>query len=122
MNPGGRAIIKAAEYVPPHEQPTSDFPYALITGRTLYHFHTRTKTGRVPQLDAAAPQVWVEIAESDAGRAGIEEGDAVEIRTPRGCVVAAARITGIRPGVVFLPFHYATGIPIPRGVIARRTN
>lgn len=105
MNPRGRAIIKAAEYVPPHEQPSPDFPYALITGRTLYHFHTRTKTGRAPQLDAAAPQVWIEIAESDAERAGIGEGDAVEIRTPRGCVVAAARITGIRPGVVFLPFH-----------------
>ncbi len=106
MNPGGRAIIKAAEYVPPHEPPSSDYPYVLITGRTLYHFHTRTKTGRAPQLDAAAPQVWVEIAESDARHAGISEGDVVEIRTPRGCVTASARITGIRDGVVFLPFHY----------------
>ncbi|KRE27159.1 molybdopterin oxidoreductase [Mycobacterium sp. Soil538] len=106
MNPDGRAIIKAAEYVPPHEPPSPEYPYVLITGRTLYHFHTRTKTGRAPQLDAAAPQVWVEIAESDARRAGIDEGDAVEIRTARGCVAAAARITGIRAGVVFLPFHY----------------
>ncbi|BBX67522.1 molybdopterin oxidoreductase family protein [Mycolicibacterium psychrotolerans] len=106
MNPGGRAIIKAAEYVPPHEPPSREYPYVLITGRTLYHFHTRTKTGRAPQLDAAAPQVWVEIAESDARRVGIDEGDAVEIRTARGCVAASARITGIRPGVVFLPFHY----------------
>lgn len=46
MNPGGRAIIKAAEYVPPHEPPSREYPYVLITGRTLYHFHTRTKTGR----------------------------------------------------------------------------
>lgn len=106
MNPYGNAIIKAAEYVPPHEPPSSDYPFVLITGRTLYHFHTRTKTARAPQLDAAAPQVWVEIAAGDADLAGIGEGDLVEIRTPRGCVVAAARITGIRPGVVFLPFHY----------------
>jgi anaerobic selenocysteine-containing dehydrogenase len=106
MNPYGRAIIKAAEYVPPHEPPTPDYPLALITGRTLYHFHTRTKTGRAPQLDAAARDVWVELSAEDASAAGIVEGDQVEIRTPRGRVVAAARITGIRPGVVFLPFHY----------------
>jgi anaerobic selenocysteine-containing dehydrogenase len=106
MNPYGKAIIKAAEYVPPHEPPSSDYPYVLITGRTVYHFHTRTKTGRTPQLQAAAPQVWVEINPDDARRASIAEGDLAEIRTPRGCVVAAVRITGIRPGVVFLPFHY----------------
>ncbi|MGY4646560.1 anaerobic selenocysteine-containing dehydrogenase [Mycobacterium sp. URHB0021] len=106
MNPHGKAIIKAAEYVTPHERPSADFPLVLITGRTLYQFHTRTKTGRTTQLQAAAPQVWVELADGDARRAGITEGDLVEIRTPRGSVTAAARITGIRAGVVFLPFHY----------------
>ncbi|WP_019344165.1 molybdopterin oxidoreductase family protein, partial [Mycolicibacterium conceptionense] len=106
MNPEGRAVIKAAEYVAPHEPPSPEYPYVLITGRTVYHFHTRTKTGRAPRLNAAAPQVWLEISETDARRTGIEEGDFVEVSTPRGCVVAAARITGIRPGVVFLPFHY----------------
>lgn len=77
MNPDGRAIIKAAEYVPPHEPPSSDFPYVLITGRTVYQFHTRTKTGRTPQLEAAAPQVWIEISAADADRSGIDEGDFV---------------------------------------------
>ncbi|WP_308170459.1 molybdopterin oxidoreductase family protein [[Mycobacterium] fortunisiensis] len=106
LNPHGRAIIKAAEYVPPHEPPSRAYPLVLITGRTVFHFHTRTKTGRAPQLDAAAPQVWVEISETEARQTGVGEGDLVEVRTPRGSVLAAARITGIRPGVVFLPFHY----------------
>lgn len=30
----------------------------------------------------------------------------MQIRTPRGEVAARMRITGIRPGVLFLPFHY----------------
>jgi anaerobic selenocysteine-containing dehydrogenase len=115
MNPFGRAIIKAAEYVPPHEPPSAERPYVLITGRTVHHFHTRTKTGRVPELNAAAPQVWVEIAEQDAHRAGIAEGDLVEVRTARGCVVAPARVTGIRAGVVFLPFHYGYWDSGPEG-------
>ncbi|KUH96864.1 molybdopterin oxidoreductase [Mycolicibacterium acapulense] len=106
MNPHGKAIIKAAEYLPPHEAPDDDFPFALITGRTVYQFHTRTKTGRVPELAAAAPEVWVEVSEADAHRLGIRENDLAEIETPRGRVRAKARITDIRTGVLFLPFHY----------------
>ncbi|PFG40947.1 molybdopterin dinucleotide binding protein [Georgenia soli] len=106
MNPSGKAVIKFAEYLPPHELPSEDFPLQLITGRTVYHFHTRTKTGRAPQLQAAAPDVWVEVSATDAELLGLEEGDLTEISTPRGSVRARARVSGIREGVVFLPFHY----------------
>ncbi|WP_192723402.1 nitrate reductase [Mycobacterium sp. OAS707] len=106
MNPDGKAIIKAAEYVAPHEQPSGNHPFVLTTGRTLYQFHTRTKTGRSPQLQHAAPEVWVEVSESDASRLRIGEGDVVEVTTARGSVTAKARISGIRDGVLFLPFHY----------------
>ncbi|MGV0645475.1 molybdopterin oxidoreductase family protein [Mycolicibacterium sp. XJ879] len=106
MNPFGKAILKAAEYIPLHEPPSDDYPFVLITGRTLYHFHTRTKTARSPQLQAAAPEPWVEMSAADTRRLGIAEGDVVEVRTPRGAVTAACRISGIRDGVVFVPFHY----------------
>ncbi|WP_313817971.1 nitrate reductase [Citricoccus sp.] len=106
LNPDAKAIIKAAAYLPPHEQPSEDFPLQLITGRTLYHFHTRTKTARAPQLQRAAPEVWVELGAEDAATVGIQEGDLTEVTTPRGSVTAQARITGIRRGVLFLPFHY----------------
>ncbi|MES0833913.1 molybdopterin oxidoreductase family protein [Nocardiopsis tropica] len=106
MNPSGRAVIRAAEYLEPHEAPDGQYPFSLVTGRTLYQFHTRTKTGRVPQLRRAAPEVWVEVAPSDAEDAGVREGDLVEVVSPRGAVRARARIAGIRPGVLFVPFHY----------------
>jgi anaerobic selenocysteine-containing dehydrogenase len=106
MNPGGKAVIKGAEYLPPHEAPSDEFPLYLITGRTVYHFHTRTKTGRVPELQAAAPQVWVEMSVKDADACGVGEGDVVEISSARGAIHAAARIGGIREGVLFVPFHY----------------
>jgi anaerobic selenocysteine-containing dehydrogenase len=106
INPDGRAVIKAAEYVPPHEVPSSDFPYQLTTGRTLYHFHTRTKTARAPQLNAAAPQVWIGMAKNDAAHEGFAEGDLIEVTTPRGRVEGQLRISGVREGVIFVPFHY----------------
>ncbi|MGY2079614.1 molybdopterin oxidoreductase family protein [Modestobacter sp. SYSU DS0657] len=106
LNPHGKAVLKAVEYVPPHEIPSQEFPFQLITGRTLYHFHTRTKTARAPQLQRAAPEVWVELSVSDAADRGWAEGDLLEVSTPRGRVQARLRISGIRPGVAFLPFHY----------------
>jgi anaerobic selenocysteine-containing dehydrogenase len=105
-NPDGRALLKGAPYVPPHEQPDAQYPLALLTGRTLYQFHTRTKTGRAPQLQGAAPDVWVELSASDAAARDLAEGDLAQIVTRRGSVQARVRVTAIRPGVVFLPFHY----------------
>jgi predicted molibdopterin-dependent oxidoreductase YjgC len=106
MNSAGKAVIKAAEYLPPHESPSDEFPCYLITGRMLFHFHTRTKTGRAPQLQAAAPQVWVEMSVKDAADQGIDEGDVVDVSSARGTIRAQVRISGIRDGVLFVPFHY----------------
>jgi anaerobic selenocysteine-containing dehydrogenase len=106
LNPDGKAILKAADYLPPHEEPTDEHPLVLNTGRTLYHFHTRTKTGRAPQLQAAAPDVWVELSETDAAARGLQEGDVAEVASPRGTVHARVRVTALRPGVAFVPFHY----------------
>ncbi|MFJ6383691.1 molybdopterin oxidoreductase family protein [Kitasatospora sp. NPDC092039] len=106
LNPDGRAVLKAAQYLPPHEPADARYPLQLTTGRTLYHFHTRTKTGRVPQLNAAAPDVWVELSAAEAAARQLGEGDLVEVTSPRGSVRGRLRITGIRDGMVFLPFHY----------------
>lgn len=43
---------------PPHEDVSDEYLYHLITGRTIYHFHTRTKTARAPELESAPPAVW----------------------------------------------------------------
>jgi anaerobic selenocysteine-containing dehydrogenase len=102
----GRAILKAAEWTPPHEWAGGDYPFTLTTGRTVYHFHTRTKTGRAPELEAAAPEVWAELFPADAERLGIADGDLVRVSSPRGAIVAPARLGGPREGVVFVPFHY----------------
>jgi anaerobic selenocysteine-containing dehydrogenase len=106
LNPQGRAILKAAEWTEPHEWAREDYPFTLATGRTVYHFHTRTKTGRAPELQAAAPDAWAELNPADAERLGIAEGERVRVESPRGMVEVPARLSGSREGVVFVPFHY----------------
>jgi len=106
LEPHGRAILRAAAYQPPPEEPSSDYPLAFTSGRTIYHFHTRTKTRRVPQLNDAAPGPWVELSVADAEHYGIHDGDLVRVESRRGWIDVPARLTGIRHGAVFAPFHY----------------
>ncbi len=106
LNPDGKAILKAADFQAPIEEPSAQFPLLLTTGRTIWHFHTRTKTARAPQLQAAAPEVWAEIPVQDAARLELTESERVRIETPRGHIIAQARIVAGREGVVFVPFHY----------------
>ncbi|MET9066465.1 molybdopterin oxidoreductase family protein [Streptosporangium sandarakinum] len=104
--PDGRAFLRAAPYRPSPEVPDGEYPMTLTTGRTVHHFHTRTKTGRAPQLNGAAPECWVEISPGDAADLGVAEGDLVRVESPRGGLVAPARVRGNRAGTVFVPFHY----------------
>ena len=106
-DPGGRAVFIPAEYQPPLDSTDSEFPIVATSGRQAYHWHTRTKTGRAPELNAAAPGVFVSINERDAAELGIADGDQVRIVSRRGFVVAPAKVgTVVAPGVVFIPFHY----------------
>ncbi|MFI7121114.1 molybdopterin oxidoreductase family protein [Amycolatopsis sp. NPDC049868] len=106
LRPDGRAFLKAAEYTSPPEEPGERYPFVCTTGRTVYHFHTRTKTGRAPELRRAAPEPWAELAAADAAELGVTDGDLVRVESVRGGVEVPARIGRVRPGVVFLPFHY----------------
>jgi ferredoxin-nitrate reductase len=105
-DPKGKAFLKGADYQTPHETPDAEYPLWLTTGRVVYHFHTRTKTGRSKELNDAAPDAYVQISQQDSAKYGIAEGDMIEIASRRGKVVEAAKIGEITPGIVFIPFHY----------------
>ena len=93
---------------PIRDAPRPAYPLLLNTGRTVEHWHTRTKTGRVPILEALAPEAWVELNPKDADELGVASGDLVTISSTRGTVPRIrARVTAIvRPGEVFVPFHW----------------
>ncbi len=102
----GKAWIKSAHYEPPPEKPDGDYPYWLTTGRIVYHFHTRTKTGRSRALCAAAPDSFVQLSATDAQKLEVMEGDMIEVESRRGTARGEARIGDIPEGQVFVPFHF----------------
>ncbi|MBV9308129.1 MAG: molybdopterin oxidoreductase family protein [Acidobacteriaceae bacterium] len=105
-DPAGRAIFKSADYDPTVELPDEEYPFLLTTGRVVYHFHTRTKTGHSRELQNAAPEPFVQISAEDAGPLRISDGDLVEVISRRSKVVVPARIADIKPRHLFMPFHY----------------
>jgi anaerobic selenocysteine-containing dehydrogenase len=107
--PDGRAILHNVPCDPFVEQPNDDYDFVLNTGRTVEHWHTRTKTAQVAMLDAMVPNAWLEMNPVDATRLKLRPHDRVTVISRRSRVKGLElRITGIvAPGQVFMPFHFS---------------
>jgi ferredoxin-nitrate reductase len=102
-----RAVIHPVAAAFRSEAPDEDFPFILTTGRIRDQWHTMTKTGKVSKLTKHIPQAFMELHPQDAAALGVRESDLVVIKSRRGEVRVAARLSAaIRPGVVFLPMHW----------------
>jgi formate dehydrogenase alpha subunit len=106
----GLGLFKPAVFKPSAELPDAEYPLIMTTGRVLYHYHTRTMTGKVEGLNAMSPESFVEINPEAARTLSIAEGDKVRVSTRRGSVVATAKVTPkLKENVIFMPFHFAEG-------------
>ncbi|MHB8501825.1 MAG: molybdopterin oxidoreductase family protein [Candidatus Acidiferrales bacterium] len=105
----GKARLLPIEWEPFPEQPTEDYPFVLNTGRTVEHWHTRTKTSQVAILERLAPNAWLEMNPRDAEALRLQPHMRVDIVSKRGRTSGVElRVTEmIAPGQVFMPFHFA---------------
>jgi anaerobic selenocysteine-containing dehydrogenase len=55
IDPKGKAFLRPVRARPQPNPKSDDYPFVLITDRVVYHFHTRTKTGRFEVLNRRAP-------------------------------------------------------------------
>jgi formate dehydrogenase major subunit len=105
----GKGLFTVADWTPPAEVADKEYPYVLSTGRRLYHYHTRTQTGR-SGMDAILPEETADISIQDAKRQDIADGDYVRVWSRRGEVMVKARITEeVPPGMVWMAFHFRDG-------------
>ena len=106
--PSGRAKLVPAAIVPPDEQPDSEFPMVLTTGRTLEHWHTGAITRRSSVLDALEPEAVAAVSPRELRRLGAQAGDRLRVSTRRGAIELTARSDSAVPeGMVFIPFCFA---------------
>ncbi len=104
----GRGRFVPAQFRPAAELPDADYPFVLITGRVLEHWHTGAMTRRSKVLDALEPEAHVDANPDDLAALGCKAGAFVTLETRRGQVAAKARAdSGLARGTLFMPFCYA---------------
>jgi formate dehydrogenase major subunit len=103
----GRATFVPADIIPANERPDTEFPFVLITGRQLEHWHTGSMTRRASVLDAIEPNAVASMNPIDMRKVGVAAGDTVTIASRRGHVGITVRADeGIPIGCVFMPFAF----------------
>lgn len=103
----GRAKLVAAKAILPDEQPDTEYPMILITGRQLEHWHTGSMTRRAEVLDALEPVPVVYVCQQDMEKAGLEAGGNVTVKSRRGELTAFVRVdSALKQGEIFIPFCF----------------
>jgi formate dehydrogenase major subunit len=103
----GRMHLVPADIIPANERPDSDYPFVLITGRQLEHWHTGSMTRRATVLDAIEPLATASMCWADMQRLQVDLGDVITITSRRGQVTLRVRCDdGTPAGSVFVPFAY----------------
>ena len=103
----GRGRFVPAQFRPAAEVPDAEYPFVLITGRVLEHWHTGAMTRRATVLDALEPEAHVDMHPADLSALNCAAGGFVVLETRRGKVSARARAdAGLARGTLFMPFCY----------------
>jgi predicted molibdopterin-dependent oxidoreductase YjgC len=106
----GKGLFKPIDYLESAECTDSEYPYILTTGRILYHYHTRTMTGKIEGLNNLFPSSFMEIHPTTANRLDIKDGEMVKAISRRGEIITKATVTeNIQEDVLFIPFHFDDG-------------
>ena len=103
----GLVHLVPADIIPANERPDADFPFVLITGRQLEHWHTGSMTRRATVLDAIEPMATASMCGADLAIFGLSAGDVITVESRRGSVaIHVRRDDGTPQGAVFIPFAY----------------
>ena len=105
--PDGKARFNVADYRPPVDDASEEYPLFLTTGRVVSQFLSGTQTRRIGPLVKQYPEPRLELHPRLADKLGIADGDWATCETRRGAItIRAMVVTTIRPDTVFVPYHW----------------
>ena len=103
----GRGKFVPADLIPANERPDAQYPFVLITGRQLEHWHTGSMTRRASVLDEIEPVAVGSLHPLDIDAMGARPGDVVTVASRRGEISLTARADeGTPRGTIFIPFAF----------------
>ena len=103
----GKGRFVPASIIPAAERPDAAYPFVLITGRQLEHWHTGSMTRRAEVLDSIEPAPVASLHSEDLRSLGVPPGGIISVASRRGSIALAARADDGTPrGAVFIPFCF----------------
>ena len=95
------------DFRPGDRMPDEEFPFCLIVGRSLYHYHSGTMSRRIEGNNEVAGEPFIEMHPDDAKRMGISDGDWVKIYSETGHITGKVSISNrLNPRILFTTFHF----------------
>ncbi|MFA6920995.1 MAG: molybdopterin-dependent oxidoreductase [Gallionella sp.] len=83
-----------------------EFPLVLNTGRIRDQWHTMTRTGKVPRLNAHSFEPYVQVHAADALQ--LANGGLARLTSRHGSMLARVQVSeSQRPGSLFVPMHWS---------------
>ncbi|HYE36504.1 nitrate reductase [Methylocaldum sp.] len=105
--PDGRAKLIPLPFEDDNERPDGDYPFWLNSGRVVEHFHTRTRTGKIGNVNKFSPTPYMEMNPDAARELGIGHMSYARLVSRRGETVVLVQLTQrVPPNMVFIPFHF----------------
>ena len=102
-----KAALRRIPYRATKEVMSEEFPFLLITGRTLYQFNAGTMTMRTANVELRATDT-LDISAGDADRLQLHNKERVRVHSRYGEAVLPIRITSsVKQGDLFATFHTA---------------
>ena len=103
----GKAKLIALPFIDNNERPDEEYPFWLNSGRVVEHFHTRTRTGKIGNLNKFSPTPYMEMNPDAAKALGIEHESYARLTSRRGDALVLVQLTQrVPPDMVFIPFHF----------------
>ena len=103
----GKAKLIPLPFIDNNEKPDDEYPFWLNNGRVVEHFHTRTRTGKVGNINKFSPTPYMEMNPDAAKELGITHSGYARLTSRRGDAVVMVQLTQrVPPNMVFIPFHF----------------
>ncbi len=107
FTPNGKARMVAVTPRLPAVAVDDEFPLVLNTGRIRDQWHTMTRTGKVPRLNAHLCEPFVQIHTTDAQTYQLRDGELARLTSRHGYMLARVQVgEDQRSGSVFVPMHW----------------
>ena len=102
-----KAKLITLPFIDNNERPDEEYPFWLNSGRVVEHFHTRTRTGKVGNLNKFSPTPYMEMNPDAAKELGINHGGYARLTSRRGDAIVMVQLTQrVAPNMIFIPFHF----------------